>query len=81
MNKTTYNSFGTEMIENRLTQSMLDLDLLTTMERKNYISICDEIATTAFTLMSSNDLNNFPAFRPLTHIPCVSFLLLYHTRP
>lgn len=67
MNKTTYNSFGTEMIENRLTQSMLDLDMLTTMERKNYISICDEIATTAFALMSSNNQDNFPAFRSALH--------------
>lgn len=67
MNKTTYNTFGSEMIENRLTQSMLDLDLLTTFERKNYISICDEIATAAFALMSSNDPNNFPAFRTALH--------------
>lgn len=67
MNKTTFNTFGTEMIENRLTKSTLDLDLLTSYERKNYISICDEIADTAYTLMSSNSQDNFPAFRSALH--------------
>ncbi len=67
MNKTTFNAFGIEMIENRLTKSTLDLDLLTSYERKNYISICDEIADTAYTLMSSNNQDSFPAFRSALH--------------
>ena len=67
MNKTTYNTFGTEMIENRLTKSTLDLDLFTSYERKAYISICDEIADTAYTLMASNNNEHFPAFRSALH--------------
>ena len=67
MNKTTYNTIGAEMIENRLTKSTLDLDLLTSYERKSYISICDEIADSAYALMSSNNHDDFPAFRSALH--------------
>ena len=67
MNKTTYNTIGAEMIENRLTKSTLDLDLLTSYERKSYISICDVIADSAYALMSSNNHDDFPAFRSALH--------------
>ena len=67
MNKTTYNTIGAEMIENRLTKSTLDLDMLTSYERKSYISICDEIADSAYALVSNNNHDGFPAFRSALH--------------
>lgn len=65
--KINYNDFGSEMIENRATMNQLDLDTMTKEERKNYISICDNIARTAFDYIANGNPDNFPAFRTALH--------------
>ena len=65
--KINYNDFGSEMIENRANMNQLDLDTMTKEERKNYISICDNIARTAFDYISTSNADNFPAFRSALH--------------
>lgn len=67
MAKIVCNEFGIMMMENRPIMDSLDLDLLTRDERTNYLTICDNIARTAFAYISNNDPENFPAFRSALH--------------
>ena len=62
-----YNEFGIEMVENRPTMAQLDLDTMTRAERTQYLTICDEVARTAYNYLASNNPDNFPAFRNAIH--------------
>lgn len=68
MNKqVSYNEFGAEMIENRPTMATLDLDTLSRNERKEYLSIIDNVARTAYAYIADKTHDNFPAFRASLH--------------
>lgn len=62
-----FNEFGATFIENRPTMDCLDMDTLTRAERKQYRSIIDEVASTAYDYMADPSVDGFPAFRNAMH--------------
>lgn len=64
---TNYNDFGATFIENRPTMESMDLDNLTRAERKDYRSIIDAVASTAYDYMANPTVDGFPAFRNAMH--------------
>lgn len=65
--KTTYNEFGSDMIDNRATMNQLDSEEMTRNEWRKYLSICDEVARAAFAYIAKPENDNFAEFRSALH--------------
>lgn len=66
---TKYNDFGGMVIENRPTMTGLDFEssAMTRKEWINYLSICDQLATTCYNYLADGTSDRFPAFRTALH--------------